>query len=168
MLPRHARYALSHLRCNGHGLLLGSYLSRIDRIENPSCSACGHCPRTLLISFCTVQLPNLCAGHSFASLCLFTTSGQDPGELLGFWVSMVFRHTPIPWKGSGKQQQQQYVTRGHSFFICVTNLDLTPIIAGAPSVQICWKFCQLSSSASKKSPQELRHQQWLLCLTVYC
>ena len=33
---------LSHLRCNGHSLLLGSYLSRIGRIENPSCSVCGH------------------------------------------------------------------------------------------------------------------------------
>ena len=42
VLPRHARCVLSHLRCNGHSLLLGSYLSRIGRIENPSCSACGH------------------------------------------------------------------------------------------------------------------------------
>ena len=42
VLPRHARCVLSHLRCNGHSLLLSSYLSRIDRIENPSCSACGH------------------------------------------------------------------------------------------------------------------------------
>ena len=33
---------LSRLRCNGHSLLLGSYLSGIGRIENPSCSACGH------------------------------------------------------------------------------------------------------------------------------
>ena len=33
---------LSRLRCNGHSLLLGSYLSRIGRIENSSCSACGH------------------------------------------------------------------------------------------------------------------------------
>ena len=41
MLPRHAR-SLSRLRCNGHSLLLGSYLFRIGRIENPSCSACGH------------------------------------------------------------------------------------------------------------------------------
>ena len=32
----------SRLRCNGYSLLLGSYLSRIGRIENPSCSACGH------------------------------------------------------------------------------------------------------------------------------
>ena len=55
VLPRHARCVLSPLCCNGHSLLLGSYLSRIGRIENPSCSACGdlsqdtshfilHCP----------------------------------------------------------------------------------------------------------------------------
>ena len=42
VLPRHARGVLSRLCCNGHSLLLGSYLSRIGRIENPSCSACGH------------------------------------------------------------------------------------------------------------------------------
>ena len=42
VLPRHARGVLSRLRCNGHSLLLGSYLFRIRRIENPSCSACGH------------------------------------------------------------------------------------------------------------------------------
>ena len=42
VLPRHARCVLSRLRCNGHSLLLGSYLSRIGRIENLSYSACGH------------------------------------------------------------------------------------------------------------------------------
>ena len=42
VLPRHARCVLSRLCCNGHSLLLGSYLSRIGRTENPSCSACGH------------------------------------------------------------------------------------------------------------------------------
>ena len=42
VLPRHARCVLSRLHCNGHNLLLGSYLSRIGRIANPSCSACGH------------------------------------------------------------------------------------------------------------------------------
>ena len=41
VLPRHARCVLSRIRCNGHSLLLG-YLSRIGRIENSSCSACGH------------------------------------------------------------------------------------------------------------------------------
>ena len=42
VLPRHACCVLSRLRCNGHSLLLGSHLSRIGRIENPSCRACGH------------------------------------------------------------------------------------------------------------------------------
>ena len=42
VLPRHAYCVLSRLRCNGRSLLLSSYLSRIGRIENPSCSACGH------------------------------------------------------------------------------------------------------------------------------
>ena len=42
MLPRHARCVLFRLRCNGHSLLLSSYLSRIGGIENPSCSADGH------------------------------------------------------------------------------------------------------------------------------
>ena len=36
VLPRHARCVLSRLRCNGHSLLLSSYLSRIGRIENSS------------------------------------------------------------------------------------------------------------------------------------
>ena len=64
VLPRHARCVLSRLRCDGHSLLLGSYLSRIGRIENPSCSACGHSSQTPLISFCTVQLRTLCAALS--------------------------------------------------------------------------------------------------------
>ena len=64
-------------------------------------------PRTSLISFCTVQLRTLCVAHSLATLCLYTTSGPDPGELPGFWGSMAFRHAPIPRKGSGNQQQQQ-------------------------------------------------------------
>ena len=42
VLPRHARCVLSRLRCNGHSLLLDSYVSRIGRTENPSRSACGH------------------------------------------------------------------------------------------------------------------------------
>ena len=41
-LPRHACCVLSRLCCNGHSLFLGSYLSRIGRIENSSCSACVH------------------------------------------------------------------------------------------------------------------------------
>ena len=42
MLCRHVCCVLSRLHCNGNSLLLGSYLSRIGRTENPSCSACRH------------------------------------------------------------------------------------------------------------------------------
>ena len=73
-------------------------------------------PRTSLISFCTVQLQTLCVVHSLATLRLCTTSGPDPRELPGFWGSMVFRHTPIPWKGSGNQQQQQKATSYNNKF----------------------------------------------------
>ena len=56
VLPCHARCVLSRLRCNGHSLLLGSYLSRIGRIENSSCSACGHSSQdnSYLILYCPV------------------------------------------------------------------------------------------------------------------
>ena len=73
VLPHHACYVLSRLCCNKHNLLLSSYRSRICRIENPSCSACGHlsqdtsplilhCPATdSLATFCLSMavVPNL-------------------------------------------------------------------------------------------------------------
>ena len=107
MLHRHARCVFSRLRCNGHSLLLSSYVSRIGRTENPFCSACGHSrPRIPLISFCTVQLRTLCAAHSLATLCLSTTSGPDSGELPGFWGSMIFRQASISPKGSGNNKNE--------------------------------------------------------------
>ena len=42
LLSRSFRCELFRLRCNGHGLLLSSYLHRISRKENSACSACGH------------------------------------------------------------------------------------------------------------------------------
>ena len=42
VLFHHASCVLSHLFCNEHSLLLSSYLSRMGRIENPSCSTCRH------------------------------------------------------------------------------------------------------------------------------
>ena len=64
--------------------------------------------RTPLISFSTVQLRTLYAAHYLATLCLSTISGPKPGELPGFWGSIIFCHAPIPQKGLGKQQQQLY------------------------------------------------------------
>ena len=42
LIHRFPRFPPRNLCCNGHSLLLSSYLSRIGRIENPCCSACGH------------------------------------------------------------------------------------------------------------------------------
>ena len=100
MLPCHACCVLCRLRCNGRSLLLGSYLSRVGRIENPSCSACGHSfqDTSHLIVHCPAV--DSLRRSLFATLFLFTTSGPGPGELPGFWGSMVFRHAPIPSKGS--------------------------------------------------------------------
>ena len=98
VLPRHARCVLSRLRCNGHSLLLGSYLSRIGRIENPSCSACGHSSQDTshLILHCPAT-DSLC--RSLATLCLSTTSGPGPGELPGFGAPWSFAMPPSLGRG---------------------------------------------------------------------
>ena len=59
VLPRHTRCVLSRLRCNGHSLLLSSYLSRIGRIGNPSCSVCRHSSldTSHLILHCPARAP---------------------------------------------------------------------------------------------------------------
>ena len=84
VLPRHARCVLSGLRCNEHSLLLGSYLSRIGKIEKPSCSACGHSfqDTSHLILHCPAT--NSLRRSLLATLCLSTTSGLGPGELPSF------------------------------------------------------------------------------------
>ena len=107
VLPRHARCILSRLRCNGHSLLLGSCLSRIGRIENLFLQRLLTLVPGHLSSHSALSSSRLCAAHSLATFCLSTTFGPDPGELLGFWSSVVFRHASIPRKGSGNQQQQK-------------------------------------------------------------
>ena len=42
VLPRQDHCVLSRLCCNGHSLLLSTYIARIGIMKNPSCSACGH------------------------------------------------------------------------------------------------------------------------------
>ena len=101
MLPRHAHCVLSSLRCNGHSLLLSSYFSRIGRIKNPSCSACGHPSQDT--SHLNVHRPatDSLRARSLATLCLSlsTTSGPDSGKLPGFWGSMVFCNAPSLGRG---------------------------------------------------------------------
>ena len=106
MLPHHACCVLSRLCCNEYSLLLGSYLSRIGRIENPSCSTCGHSSQDT--SHLILHYPAMDSLRcSLFGDSISKPSGPDPGELLGFWGSMVFYHVPISQKGSGKQQQQK-------------------------------------------------------------
>ena len=105
VLPCHARCVLSHLRCNGRSLLLSSYLSRIGRIENSFCRACGHSSQDIS-SRSALSNYGLFAPLTFWRLCLSTISGPCPGELPGFWGSMVFRHAPIPLKGSGNNNNK--------------------------------------------------------------
>ena len=99
--PRHARCVVSHLRCNGHGLLLSSYLSRIGRTENPSCSACGHSSQDTshLILHCpaTYSLRRWLFGDSLSLYDLWPRP-WGVARLLG-----LHGHPPCPhpWEGVG-------------------------------------------------------------------
>ena len=90
VLPRHAGCVLSRLRCNGH---------RIGRIENPSCSACGHSSHVTshLILHCpaTDSLRRSLFGDSLSLYDLWSKP-WGVARLLG---SMVIREAPIPRKG---------------------------------------------------------------------
>ena len=70
VLPRHVRGVLYRLRCNGHCLHLSSYLSRIGRIESPSCSASGYssqdASRLILHCLATVSLRSSLFGNSLS------------------------------------------------------------------------------------------------------
>ena len=96
------RCALSRLRCNGHSLLLSSYFPRIDRFENSSCSACG-----LLIQD-TSHLILYCPATDSLHRLLFvsTAFGPGPGELPGFWSSMITCHAALPRKGSCNNKEK--------------------------------------------------------------
>jgi len=95
------RCELSRLRCHGHSLLLPSYLCRIKRKENSSCSACGHPLQDLihLLLDCPASEPLRRA--IFGTTSPFLTSGPDLGVWPDCWVSVEFLHVPIPQKGSG-------------------------------------------------------------------
>ena len=103
MLPRHARCVLSRLHYNGHSLPLGSYLSRIGRIENPCCSACGHFSSHSALSSYGL-LASLALWRLSVSLRpLVQSLGSCPASGAP-WSSAM---PPIPRKGSGNQQQQR-------------------------------------------------------------
>ena len=112
VLPCHARCVLSRLHCNGHSLLLGSYLSRIGRIENPSCSVCGHSSQDIshLILHCpaTDSLRRSLFGNSLSLYDLWSRP-WGVARLLG-----LHGLPPCPHP-SGNQQQQQRLLTDKSF-----------------------------------------------------
>ena len=91
VLPRHARCVLSRLRCNGHSLLLSSYLSRIGKIENPSCSACGHSSQD------TSHLILHCSATDSLRRSLFgdSVSLRSLVQTLGSWLA-----SGAPWSSA--------------------------------------------------------------------
>ena len=107
VLPRHARCVLSRLHCNGHTLLLRSHFFRIGRIENPSCSACGHSSQDTshLILQCpaTSSLRRLLFGDSLSLYHLWSRP-WGVSRLLGFHS---LPSCPHPLEGVGQRQQQQ-------------------------------------------------------------
>ena len=118
MLPRHARCVLSRLHCNGHSLLLSSYLSRIGRIENPSCSACEHSSQDtshLILHYrATDSLRRSLFGDSLSLYDLWSRP-WGVARLLGLHG---FPPCPHPFEGVGQQQQQRdRMKKSHQAFL---------------------------------------------------
>ena len=93
MLPRYAHCVLSRLRYNGHSLLLSSYLSKIGRINNPSCSACGlsfHVPSHLILLCPATDSFRRSLFDNFLSLYDLWSRPWRVGWVLGL-------HGRLPW-----------------------------------------------------------------------
>ena len=99
VLPRHARCVVSRLCCNGHSLLLGSYFSRISRIENPSCSACRHSSQDIshLILHCPA-MDSLCRSFFGNSLLLYNLWSRPWGVA---WLLGLHGLPPCPHPSKG-------------------------------------------------------------------
>ena len=110
MHPRHARYVLSRLRCERHSLLLGSYLSRIGRIENPSCSACGHSSQDIsrLILHCpaTDSLRGSLFGDSLSLYDLWSLKNHNFRK-----TEKLKRSTSIPYVQSVSESISRILTQ---------------------------------------------------------
>ena len=99
VLPRHVCCVLSRLCCEGHSLLLGSYFSRIGRMKNLFCSACGHSSQDTshLILHCpaTDSLHRSLFGDSLSLYNHWSRPWRD-GRFLG-----LHGHPPCPHPSEG-------------------------------------------------------------------
>ena len=111
VLSCHACCALSHFQCNGHSLLLSSYLSRIGRIKKPSCSTCSDLSQNTchLILHCLATASLYCSlfGNSL-SLCNLWSKPCGIAWLLGLNDLLSCLHF---WKGSGNNKTRQSTIR---------------------------------------------------------
>ena len=117
MLSRLARCVLYRRRCNGHSLLLNYCLSKIDRIENPYCSALGHPIQDSSDLIMHFQLRMSCTVCFLAALAIATTSDLSFGKLPGFLGYMVFL-CPIPLKGLGNNNTSLCQSDELLYFFC--------------------------------------------------
>ena len=99
---------LPRLCCNEHSLLLSSYSCRIGRIENPSCSACGHSSQDIfhLILHCpaTVSLRRSLSGNS---LSLYNLWSRPWGSCQASGTSWSSAMPPSLERGRVETTQQQ-------------------------------------------------------------
>ena len=106
VLTRLARFVLCRLCCSKYSLVLSFYPIRIARIENPSCSSCGHPSQDTshLIQHCPATDSLRC------SLWQLFVSLQSRVQALGSWLwfSMVFCDTTIPRKGLGSNNKARF------------------------------------------------------------
>ena len=129
VLPRHARCALSRLCCNGQNVLLSFYLSRIGRIKNHPCSACGHLfqdtPHLILHCPATDSLRRLILGDSL-SLYNFWSWSRRAARFLGDYG---LPPCPISRKGSGNNSNNKTTTGDcHNRFDYVTMTSKSKIV----------------------------------------
>ena len=142
MITGHARCVLSRVRSNGHSLLLSSYLSRIGRIENSSCSACGHLSQDIshLILHCPATESVCCSLFcGFLSFCHLWSRSWVVARLVG---SMVFHHAPIPRKGSNNNINSRKVDKNNDLakYLYVCQIFLFSKFKFAVNGTFCFKL----------------------------
>ena len=152
VLPRHARCVLVRLGCNGHSLL-NSDLPWIGRIENPSCSACGHfSSHSALSSY----------GLFGDSLSLYDLRSRPWGvaQLLGLQGLPPCPH-PSERKGSGNNNNSNkaihVITHQVAFHLPASTIHIPALFRIVHPLSRKTSLCRLS-----------RHQHFSVRLHVTC
>ena len=142
MLPRHARCVFYRRCCNGYSILLNFCSCRIDKIENPLCSACGHPIQD------TSHLILHCPATDFLSRSLFGNFFYRYDLWYRLWrVAWLlglhgFSHAPTPRKRSGSNNKSSCQSDKLLYFLLLFPADL-----------ICIQEFNLNSSSPFRIPR---------------